>query len=99
MIIFVYCLPNVSGLVCAKNLRKWAEKAFASSKLAAHFPQMSLSLSLPFHPISPFPPSILALSLPAQGFSSPGNGWWRNSASQRCPGQTEKKTRISNVNL
>jgi hypothetical protein len=31
MIILVFFLPNASGLVCAKNLRKWAEKAFASS--------------------------------------------------------------------
>jgi hypothetical protein len=36
MIIFVYFLPNMSGLVCAKNLRKWAEKAFASSTLLFH---------------------------------------------------------------
>jgi hypothetical protein len=33
MIILVYFLPNTSGLDCAKNLRKWAEKAFASSTL------------------------------------------------------------------
>jgi hypothetical protein len=31
MITLVFFLPNASGLVCAKNLRKWAEKAFASS--------------------------------------------------------------------
>jgi hypothetical protein len=31
MIILVYLLPNTSGVVCAKNLRKWAEKAFTSS--------------------------------------------------------------------
>jgi hypothetical protein len=31
MIIFVFFLPNASGLVCAKNLRKWTKKAFASS--------------------------------------------------------------------
>jgi hypothetical protein len=36
MIILVYFLPNTSGLVCAKNLRKWAEKAFASSTLVFH---------------------------------------------------------------
>jgi hypothetical protein len=28
--------PNASGLPCAKNLRKWAEKAFASSTLVFH---------------------------------------------------------------
>jgi hypothetical protein len=33
--IFVYFLPNTSGLVCAKNLRKRAEKAFASSTLVS----------------------------------------------------------------
>jgi hypothetical protein len=33
MIIF---LPNASGLVCAKNLRKWAEKAFVSRTLVFH---------------------------------------------------------------
>jgi hypothetical protein len=32
MIIFFF-LPNASGLVCAKKLRKWTEKAFASSTL------------------------------------------------------------------
>jgi hypothetical protein len=31
MIILIYFLPNARGLVCVKNLRKWAEKAFASS--------------------------------------------------------------------
>jgi hypothetical protein len=31
MIIFFNFLPYTSGLVCAKNLRKWAEKAFVSS--------------------------------------------------------------------
>jgi hypothetical protein len=36
MIIFVYFLPNASGLVWAKNLRKWAEKAFVSSSVVFH---------------------------------------------------------------
>jgi hypothetical protein len=36
MIIFVYFLPNTSGLACAKNLCKRAEKAFASSTLVFH---------------------------------------------------------------
>jgi hypothetical protein len=36
MIRIVYFVPNTSGLVCAKNLRKWAEKAFASSTLVFH---------------------------------------------------------------
>jgi hypothetical protein len=36
MIILVYFLPNTSGLVCAKNLCKWAEKAFVSSTLVFH---------------------------------------------------------------
>jgi hypothetical protein len=36
MIIFVYFLPNASSLVWAKNLRKWAEKAFVSSTLVFH---------------------------------------------------------------
>jgi hypothetical protein len=36
MIILVYFLLNARGVVCAKNLRKWAEKAFASSYLVFH---------------------------------------------------------------
>jgi hypothetical protein len=36
MIIFVYFFPNASDLPCAKNLRKWAEKVFASSTLVFH---------------------------------------------------------------
>jgi hypothetical protein len=36
MIILVYFLPNTSSLVSAKNLRKRAEKAFASSTLVFH---------------------------------------------------------------
>jgi hypothetical protein len=36
MIILVYFLLNSSGLVGAKNLRKRAEKAFASSTLVFH---------------------------------------------------------------
>jgi hypothetical protein len=36
MITIVFFLSNASGLVCAKNLRKWAEKAFASSTLVFH---------------------------------------------------------------
>jgi hypothetical protein len=36
MIILIYFAPNTSGLVCAKRLRKWAEKAFASSTLVFH---------------------------------------------------------------
>jgi hypothetical protein len=36
MIILVYFIPNASGLVWAKNLRKWAEKAFVSSTLVFH---------------------------------------------------------------
>jgi hypothetical protein len=36
MIIFVYFFPNASGLASATNLRKWAEKAFASSTLVFH---------------------------------------------------------------
>jgi hypothetical protein len=36
MITLVFFLPYASGLVCAKNLRKWAEKAFASSTLVFH---------------------------------------------------------------
>jgi hypothetical protein len=36
MIIFVDFLPNASGLVWAKKLCKWAEKAFVSSTLVFH---------------------------------------------------------------
>jgi hypothetical protein len=36
MITLIFLLPNASGLVYAKNLRKWAEKAFASSTLVFH---------------------------------------------------------------
>jgi hypothetical protein len=36
MITSFYFIPNASGLVCAKNLHKWAEKAFASSTLVFH---------------------------------------------------------------
>jgi hypothetical protein len=36
MITVVFFIPNASGLVRAKNLRKWAEKAFASSTLVFH---------------------------------------------------------------
>jgi hypothetical protein len=41
MIIFVYFFPNASGLPCAKNLRKWAEKAFVSSTLVFHAQTMT----------------------------------------------------------
>jgi hypothetical protein len=54
MIKLVFFLSNASGLVCAKNLHKWAEKAFASSTLVFHALHtlcivlciLSLSLSL-----------------------------------------------------
>jgi hypothetical protein len=36
MIILVHFFLNASGLVCVENLRKWAEKAFASSTLVFH---------------------------------------------------------------
>jgi hypothetical protein len=36
MITVVFFIPNASGLIPAKNLRKWAEKAFASSTLVVH---------------------------------------------------------------
>jgi hypothetical protein len=47
MITFVFSLSNASGLVCAKNLRKWAEKAFASSTLVFH------ALTLPLELVQP----------------------------------------------
>jgi hypothetical protein len=45
MIIIVYFHPNTSGLVCAKNLHKWSEKAFASSTLVFHDLCHTLNLS------------------------------------------------------
>jgi hypothetical protein len=37
MITLIFFLPNASGLVYAKNLRKWAEKAFAEEISALNF--------------------------------------------------------------
>jgi hypothetical protein len=36
MITSFFIIPNASGLVPAKNLRQWAEKAFASSTSVFH---------------------------------------------------------------
>jgi hypothetical protein len=46
MIILINFLPNTSGLVYAKNLRKWAEKAFAFSTVVFHDPSLLLLLVL-----------------------------------------------------